>query len=56
MFLGEHYVAAGIVGPHTLVFDGEVRVSQILSLHRCFIPTLHIPHCCICSYNTDNLK
>jgi hypothetical protein len=44
MSLGARYVAAGIVGPHILVFDGEFRVSQILPVHRCFIPTLNIPH------------
>jgi len=44
MSLEAHYIAAGIVGPHILVSDGEVRVSQILPVHRCFIPTLDIPH------------
>jgi len=44
MSLEAHHVAVGIVVPHILVFDGEVRVSQILPVHRCFIRTLNIPH------------
>jgi hypothetical protein len=44
MSLEAHYVAAGIVGPHILVSDGEVRVSEILPVCRYFIPTLQIPH------------
>ena len=44
MSLEARYVAAEIAVPHILVFDGEVRVSQILPAHRCFIPTVHITH------------